>query len=98
MRTIASYVQASARAFDVPPAAITGAARDRSVASARRAVVLVVRECIGSSWADIARALNKDSTSIIEAHNRAVEQEQYDPAFADRVAVVRTFQQVGDCL
>jgi chromosomal replication initiation ATPase DnaA len=81
----------------VSPAEITGKSRQRKYARARQLAMLICRDYVGASYPEIARAFNRDHSTVmygIEVASQRAQDDDWDDmeAIAKRAGLVEDAQ------
>ena len=86
--TIRSIQERTALVFGVPIEAMTAKGRTRPLARARQAAMYLSWKLTDNGPSAIARAFNRDHTTVIHALRRVPKYRREDPAFARKLALV----------
>ena len=86
--TIRSIQERTAAAFGVPIEAMTERGRTRHLVRARQAAMYLSWKLAGKGPSCIARAFNRDHTTVIHALGRVPKIRRGDPVFARKLALV----------
>ena len=96
MTSMRAIVDASAAAFDVTPAEVLGAGRNRSVVLARQTAMLLARRHTRASLLRIGMLLRRDHTTVLHGARAMAAHIATDEDLAETVAQVERNLNLGD--
>ncbi|MBM3132390.1 MAG: chromosomal replication initiator protein DnaA [Chloroflexi bacterium] len=83
-------INSTAAHFALPPEALLGKKRDKSVALARQVAMYLMREEMKASWTDIGRALGgRDHSTILHGHEKIATEVEASSALRREILEIR---------